>query len=105
MLCACKETNPISYGEVKRIKDYKVTKYLSATILEYVSNKGMYGCEVKYPYLFTNLANQKNFVAIYDLESKSYIGDFFNRGQADNEYIDFNILNQFNDSLFYVIDP
>lgn len=105
MLCGCKETNPISYGEVKTIKDYKVTKHLSATFLEYVSNKGMYGCEVKYPYLFTNLSNQKSFVAIYDLESKRYIGDFFNRGQANNEYIDFNILNQFNDSLFYVIDP
>lgn len=105
LFVGCTKDNLISNSETVYIDTFIHEDTLEADSLDYIVSKGVFGCELRYPYLFINLYNQEHFISVYNLVTSTYIGDYFKRGNAGNEYLDFNIINQNNDSVFWVVDP
>lgn len=56
----------------------------------------LFGCN-----LMLNLYKQDHYVALYNLEERSYEGDFFTKGGGPEEFADFVVLNQNNNSTFW----
>lgn len=104
LVCSCSNTTNISNGEQVFIDKFDNTYYLKGEKLDYIQSIGFYGCEIHYPYLFLNLYNQDFHVAVYDIIKKKYYGDYFKKGPAPHEYIDFSFLNQANDSVVWIND-
>lgn len=105
IFCSCDNKGSITNGNIVYVDKFKNEKMLSGKPLSFIESKGVFGCEIRMPYLFLNLYRQNNYIAVYDLEAKRFVGDCFTKGKSGDEYIDFDIVNQYNDSVFWTIDP
>jgi len=103
-LLGCNEKPAFSDARIVYVNDFEISQSLKGEKLDYIEHIGFMGCELMYPYLMLNLYKQANYVALYNLVERSYEGDFFTQGGGPEEFADFNILNQNNDSTFWVND-
>lgn len=105
LLGSCSKKSPVLNGKLVNVDEFEHEYVLSGEPLSYIESKGFLGCEIKYPYLFLNLYRQDEFVAVYNLQEQSFLGNYFSHGKAGDEYVDFNIVNQNGDNVFWTIDP
>ena len=105
LMAGCSKRSDFINGEVVVIDSFAESGSLQGEKLDYVNSKGFFCCEVRHPYLLLQLSRQNNHVAVYDLQKRSFVGDCFAKGKAANEYMAFNFLNQYDDSVFWTIDP
>lgn len=103
--CSCDNKNTFIKGKIVYVDEFKTEKILSGKPLYFIQSKGLFGCEVRKPYLFLNLHSQDDNIAIYNLYTKKFVGNFFKKGKSDKEYISFDLINLYNDSLIWTIDP
>lgn len=104
ILCSCKKQSPLLDGSLVYVDKFEQEYELSGDLLPYIEGECFFGCEIKYPYLLLNLSNYDEFVAVYDLHKQSFCGNFFPRGKAGNEYVEFNIVNQHDNNIIWTID-
>lgn len=103
-LLGCNEKPAFSDARIVYVNDFEISQSLKGEKLDYINHIGFMGCELMYPYLMLNLYKQPNYVALYNLLERSYEGDYFTKGGGPDEFADFVILNQNNDSTFWVND-
>lgn len=103
--CSCDKKDPVINGNIIYVDKFEKEKVLSGKPLTFIESKGVFGCEIRMPYLLLNLHNQNDYIAVYDLDLKKFVGNCFTRGKSDDEYLDFNLVNLYNDSVIWTIDP
>lgn len=102
--CTNINRSPITNGNIIYVNKFEKEKVLSGEPLTFIESKGIFGCEIRKPYLFLNLHSQDDNIAVYDLKTKEFVGNYFTTGKSDDEYITFDLVNQYNDSVFWTID-
>ena len=103
-LYGCEKKSAFSDARIVYIKNYDMIQPLKGEKLDYIEHIGFIGCELMYPYLMLNLHKQSNFLALYNIVEHTCEGTFFVQGGGPEEFISFNVLNQINDSTFWVND-
>lgn len=91
-------------GEVRYIASFDTLQTLLGNKLPYIKSFYFYGCEVYYPYLLLSLAKQDSLLAVYDLETKEFIGNYFSIGGGPDDFRSFVITNQSKSSILTVND-
>ena len=102
-ITGCKQYGNSFNGNIKHIK-FPQEQNLKGERLHYINSIGFYGCDLNYPYLVLSLAKQEAQTAIYDLERKKFMGDYFHIGQGPDDFTSFIIINQNKDSLLGIND-
>lgn len=102
-ITGCKQYGNSFNGNIKHIK-FPQEQNLKGERLHYINSIGFYGCDLNYPYLVLSLAKQEAQTAIYDLERKKFMGDYFHIGQGPDDFTSFVIINQNKDSLLGIND-
>lgn len=105
ILWGCEKNNPITNGKQIRVQQFEKELVLTGKPLTFIESKGIFGCEVRNPYLLLNLFNQDNFIAVYDLVEGKFLGNVFTKGKTNDEYVSFDMVNMYHDSVFWTIDP
>lgn len=104
LFCGCKEKSAFSDARIVYVNNYNMIQPLKGEKLDYIEHIGFIGCELMYPYLMLNLHKQSNFLALYNIVERTCEGTFFTQGGGPEEFVSFNMLNQINDSTFWVND-
>lgn len=105
LLFSCSDNVCVTSNRKVIVGDFDNTYELVGEKVDIIQSIGFYGCEIKYPYLILSLYNQNHFLSVYNIKNGRYLGDYFKKGDAPHEYLDFNILNQELDSIILIDDP
>lgn len=103
-IVSCDLSDNLFLGREKYIELFNHEYHIKGVKTESIDTIGTFLIDFAHPYLITTLYKSSNYIKLYDLETRKFIGDFAFKGDGPSEFLSFGVLNQTQNSILWAQD-